>query len=270
MNRFPNPSIGRRQLLRNGGLVLSMGAIVAACGTDRGGSTDPGRLGVADEATPIKQPAITDVVLLRTAQSLEYTVLAVYDAISARGELSSAESALAARFVEDHTRHAAMIGSLISAQGGAEFQCSNPFIMDRSVTPVLAALDGSDDVHRDLLNIAHAYESLAGATYQDAVGSLSDLSLRGEMMRIGGEENRHATALASAINPDVVFSPAMFGKPLSNDDDGFPIPYQIPSTFGLLKGVDLVVGARNSEGTRFSTQLQTPAQNSLAYEDQSC
>ncbi len=270
MNRFPNPSLGRRQLLRNGGMVLSMGAIVAACGTNRGGSTNPGRLGVADEATPLQQDPINDVVLLRTAQSLEYTVLAIYDSVSAMGELSSAESALAGRFVVDHTRHAATIGSLISAQGGAEFQCSNPFLVDRAVTPILAALDGSDDVHRDLLNIAHAFESLASAAYQDAVGSLTDLSLRKEMMRIGGEENRHATALASAINPDAVFSPAMFGEPLSSDADGFPIPYPIPATFGLLKGIDLVVGARDVEGSRFAIQLQTPAQNTYVYENQSC
>ena len=271
MNRLPNPSLGRRQLLRNGGLALSMGAIVAACGSNRGGSTNPGRLGVADEAPELDQPPIDDVVLLRTAQSLEYTALAVYAAAGATGELSSAESALTGRFVEDHTGHAARIGSLISDHGGAEFLCPNPFIMDRAVGPILGALDGSDDVHRDLLNIAHGFESLAGATYQALVGSLADLALRKEMMRIGGEENRHATALAGAINPDVVFSPAMFGEPLSKDDDGFPIPYQIPSTFGALTGIELVVGARDAdEGTRFSTLLQTPAQNSFVYEDQSC
>ncbi len=89
-------------------------------------------------------------------------------------------------------------------------------------------------------------------------------------MRIGGEENRHAAALAAAINPDVVFSPAMFGEPLSSDADGFPIPYAIPSTFGLLTGIELAVGARDEEGTRFSTLLQSPAENTFVYEDQSC
>ena len=62
----------------------------------------------------------------------------------------------------------------------------------------------------------------------------------------------------------------MFGGPLSKDDDGFPIPYQISSTFGLLTGIELLVGARDNEGARFSTQLQTPAQNSFVYEYQSC
>jgi len=271
VNHVPNPSLDRRQLLRNGGLMLSIGAIVAACGSDRGGSTSPGRLGVVREAPELPESDVNDVVLLRTAQSLEYTTLAVYDAAGAAGELSSAESTLTGRFIEDHTRHAALIGSLITDHGGAEFQCSNPFLMDRAVTPILGALEGSDDAHRDLLNIAHGFETLAGASYQSLVGTLTDPSLRKELMRIGGEENRHATALAGVINPDSVYSPAMFGEPLLDDEDGIPIPYQIPSTFGLLTGVELVVGAGDDvDGSRFGIQLATPAQNTFVYEHQSC
>ncbi len=270
MNRFPNPSLGRRQLLRNGGLALSIGAIATACGSTRGGSSDPGRLGVAEKVEAPQQPEVTDVVLLRTAQSLEYTALAVYEAAGATGALSAAETALASRFVADHTGHAALVGSLIVDQGGAEFACANPFVMDRAVAPILAALDGTDDLHRDLLNIAHGFEAWAAASYQTLVAALVDLSLRKEMMRIGGEENRHAAALAAAINPAEIFSPALFGEPVDKDADGFPVPYAIPGVFGRLSGIELVVGARNVEGSRFSTQLQTPAQNSFVYESLSC
>ena len=35
---------GRRDALRIGGLSVSLAALVAACGDDRGGSTDPGRI----------------------------------------------------------------------------------------------------------------------------------------------------------------------------------------------------------------------------------
>ena len=270
MNRFPNPSLGRRQLLRNGGLALSIGAIATACGSNRAGGTNPGRLGVAEKVEAPQQPEINDVVLLRTAQSLEYTALAVYDAAGATGALSAAETTLAGRFVADHTGHAALVGSLITDLGGTEFACANPFVMDRTVGPVLAALEGTDDLHRDLLNIAHGFEAWAAASYQALVTALADLSLRKEMMRIGGEENRHAAALASAINPDAIFSPALFGEPVDKDADGFPVPYAIPGVFGRLSGIELVVGARDAEGSRFSTQLQTPAQNSLVYESQSC
>ena len=209
-------------------------------------------------------------MLLRTAQSLEYTALAVYDAAGATGALSAAETALASRFVADHTGHAALVGSLIVDHGGAEFTCANPFVMRRAVGPILAALEGTDDLHRDLLNIAYSFEAWAAASYQALVAALADLSLRSEMMRIGGEENRHAAALASVINPAEIFSPALFGEPVDKDPDGFPVPYAIPSVFGRLSGIELVVGARDTEGSRFSTQLQTPAQNSFVYESQSC
>jgi hypothetical protein len=270
VNRFPNPSLGRRQLLRNGGLALSIGAIASACGTGRAGGTDPGRLGVAEKVEAPQQPEINDVVLLRTAQSLEYTALAVYEAAGATGALSADETKLATRFVEDHTRHATLIGSLTTDRGGAEFPCANPFVMNRTVGPILAALEGTDDLHRDLLNIAHGFEAWAAASYQALVAALSDLSLRTEAMRIGGEENRHAAALASVINPAEIFSPALFGEPVDKDADGFPVPYAIPGVFGSLAGIELVVGARDAEGSRFSTQLQTPAQNSLVYESLSC
>lgn len=267
---LPTPSLDRRQLLRNGGLALSLGAVIAACGGGRGGSDDPGRLGVADTDPELPDGVVDDVVLLRTAQSLEYTALAVYDAAVGTGALNDGQLALAGRFVDDHMGHAALLGSLITDNGGDEFTCPNPFLMDRAVVPVLGALDETDDLERDLLNIAHAFEAHAAASYQALVPLLGDRSLRSEAMRIGGDENRHAAALASVINPDSIFSPTMFGEPVSNDADGFPVPYAIPATFGQLTGIELVVGARDAEGSRFSTLLQTPAPNSLVYSYVSC
>lgn len=270
MSGAPNPSLDRRTLLRNSGLVLSFGAIVAACGTDRTGSDAPGRLGVAVVAPTLPEAEIDDGVLLRTAQSLEYTALAVYEAAAGLDVLDSGEMALVERFVDDHTRHAADVGALASGIGAEEFTCPNPFVMDRAVGPILGALEGSDDLHRDVLNIAHAFESWAGASYQALVGSLQESSLRSVAIAIGGEEQRHAAALAAAINPDPLVNPEMTGGSDQPDDDGFPVPYAIPATFGQLTGIPLVVGARNDEGTRFSIQLQTPAANSLVYDYLSC
>lgn len=271
MTSFPNPSLGRRALLRNGGLALSMGALIAACGDDRGGSDDPGRLGVAPPAPTLPEAEVDDAVLLRTAQSLEYTALAVYDLATGLDVLDAAEAELVGRFVSDHQRHAADLGALVTSAGGEEFTCPNPFVMDRAVAAIAAALEGTDDLHRDVLNIAYAFEYLAGASYQDIVGGLTEPSLRSAAMLIGGEEQRHAAALAMAINPDELFSPALFGEPVENDDEGFPVRYAVPATFGQLTGIDLVVGPRDEvEGTRFSAQLQTPAANSLIYGYLSC
>ena len=267
----PNPSLDRRSLLRNGGIVLSFGAIVAACGENRSGSTDPGRLGVAAPAPTLPTVELDDGVLLRTAQSLEFTAIAVYDAAMGLDALSGDEITLVERFVSDHQRHAADLGALITRAGAEEFTCPNPFLMDRAVTPVLAALDDSDDLHRDVLNIAYAFETLAGASYQALVSELADKSLRTPAMLIGSEEHRHAAALAAAINPDALINPVLLaGDPVDTDADGFPVPYAVPATFGQLTGIELVVGRASTEGARFATQLQTPADNTFVYDHLSC
>src|SRR5690606_30841686 len=145
---------------------------------------------------------------MRTAQSIEYTALDVYAAAAATDALGSGELALVERFVADHQRHADEIGAIVVRLGGESFECANPFLVDRAVTPVLGALDGSDDLPRDLLQIAYAFEQLAGASYQALVSMLVNKPLRASAMTIGTEEHRHAAALAAALNPDTYFSPA--------------------------------------------------------------
>lgn len=270
MHRLPNPTLGRRALIRNGALTVSLGALASACGTGRTGSDDPGRLGVADEAPELVGDPIDDVLLLRTAQSLEYTAIDVYAVAAGAGALSSDELAAVQRFVDDHQRHADSLSAVVSQLGGEPFTCANPFIIGRVVTPMLAALDGSDDLRRDLLNISYAFESLAGATYQEVVPLLSDKSLRITAMQIGGEEQRHAAVVAAALNPDTYVNPTLTGGTEATDERGIAQRYAIPSVFGQVSGIDLTVGAPSEEGTRFSVSLQTPAANSLIYSDQSC
>ncbi len=282
MNRSPLSTaddgvrLDRRELLRTGGLVVTLGTLVAACGSGRTGPTSPGRIGVAPPPATLPEGTIDDVALLRTAQSLEYTALAVYDAAAATGVLTTDETALAERFVSDHQRHAAAIGALITDADGDEFACPNPFLVDRVVNPVLAAIGGSDDrepsddPHRDVLYVAHGFEQLAGQSYQALVFSLTEPALRRAAMQIGGEELRHATVLARAINPDQTFAPSFSGGTEEKNDEGFLLPYGIPSVFSRVSGFELIVGSRNDEGQRFSVQLQTPAANSIIYDYQSC
>jgi hypothetical protein len=262
--------VSRRDALRTGGLVLSLGAIAAACGSDAEGSEAPGRIGIAPPPPTLPEAIADDMTLLRTAQSLEYTALDLYKPLLATGALTADETAVFDRIVEDHTAHAAELGALIAAQGGAEYPCSNDFIMERSVLPSLEAMEGSDDVHRDVLNIAFAFETLFGASYQSFVRLFKALDLRRAIMLVCTEEQRHATVLARIINPDETFAPTFFGEPDEKDAEGFPIPYAIPSVFGKVSPIELVVGAPNAEGARFSTLLQTPAQNSFVYDYMSC
>jgi rubrerythrin len=269
---FPNPTLDRRRLLRSGGLALSFGAIVAACGTNRNSNDDPGRVGSASTGATLPEAEVDDVALLRTAQSLEYTALDVYEAAVGLGVLDAAQTAAVERFVQDHIDHAGRIGQLITEAGGEEFTCANPFITNRVVTPLLEAITESTDQQRDVLNTAHALECLAAETYQALVGSLTSAELRKEMMLIGADENRHAATLAIAITgaPEAYTSPALVGEEVAPDSDGFPIPYAIPAQFGQLGGIDLVVGEPNEEGQRLTLTLQTPAENSYVYDYMSC
>lgn len=265
-------TFGRRQLLQTGGITLSLGAIIAACGEDRAGGTEPGRVGNAPDVTPLPAGEVDDVVLLRTAQSLEHTVLDAYAAARSLDVLSAEQDTLVQRFVDDHTGHSAALGGLITEAGGEEFACANPWLARRVIDPTFEALEGSDDLLRDVLNIAHGLESLAAASYQSLVGSLTTPDLRMQVMQIGADENRHAATLALSITgtPDGYVNPVMLGEPAAAEEPEFPVVYAIPSTFGTVSAIELVVGAPNDEGQRFTILLQTPAANTFVYADQSC
>jgi rubrerythrin len=272
-NSIPSaPRYDRRSVLRAGGLTLSLGAILAACGDGRGGLEEPGRVGNATPGTGLPDAPVDDLTYLRTAQSLEHTAIDVYETAMGLGVLSSATTTVVRRFVADHRGHSAALGQLITGLGGETYTCANPWIMERAIAPVIERIQSSDDVVRDLLATAHALESLAGATYQLFTGMLSDPQLRKAAMTIGADEQRHSATLAMAITgtPEGYISPALFGEDVETTDAGFPIPYAIPSTFGRLGAQELVVGARDADGVRLSLGLQTPAENSYVYDYMSC
>jgi len=91
---FQKARFGRRKLLHTGGLTLSLGAIIAACGEDRAGGTEPGRVGNAPDVTPLPAGEVDDVVLLRTAQSLEHSALDAYTAARSLDVLSAEQDTL--------------------------------------------------------------------------------------------------------------------------------------------------------------------------------
>jgi Ferritin-like domain len=261
----------RREALQSSGVVLAFGVVAAACASNESGG-EPGRVGFAPPppTLPEVEDPPSDATLTRTLQSMEYAALELYKSLLAMNVLTDEEQPVFDRIVEDHTRHADEMGQLITGLGAEEFACPNPFIMDRSVNPVLAATDGSDDLHRDVLNIAWAFETNFGASYQSFVSMLQAPELRTAAVLDAGEECRHSTVLARMINPDETFASTFFGVPEEKNAEGFVVPYAIPSVFGRVSSVELVVGNVNAEGSRFSIQLQTPAANTFAYEYMSC
>jgi hypothetical protein len=270
MNSNDRTSLNRRDLLRQGGLALSLGALVAACGTGRSGGDAPGRIGIVvppdDDAG---DQTVDDAVLLRTLQSLEYTAVDLHTRLLEMDVLGD-DASLAERFIEDHRRHADEIGGLVVMAGGEPYECANPFAMARSVEPVLEAIEASDDPTRDALNTVSAFETILGESYQALVALLEDSSLRTAPSLVGGEEHRHAAFVAMQLNPDTLVHPDLSGEE-PEEETTFPTAYAIESTFGLLTGVDLTVGAPDeADGSRFEVQLQTPAENTFVYNDLSC
>lgn len=262
----PHPNqINRRDLLRNGTLAISLGAIVAACGGNGDGA--PGRVGVVAPPDELDIDAsVDDEVLLRTLQSLEYTLIELYSRlldVDAFGD----DAELIQRFVDDHTANADQIGELITANGGQEYACANTFLMERAVEPVLTAVADSDDAHRDALDSAYVFEAILGASYQSLVIRL-DAASRPAMMLTGGQAQRHAALVALEVNPDEIFGPETLGE-IAGDSEFTPV-YAVPAMFGQLGGIELVVGAPDDEGGRTSVQLQTPAENSFVYHGLAC
>jgi hypothetical protein len=164
-------------------------------------------------------------------------------------------------------------------------------------TATTSAIEPSDDPRRDVLNFAHGLESLCGATYQAFVALFSDAALRAVGMTAGARAARHAALLALNINPDrpgglVNFTDAVNAEPASppttvapsttlqniatpagGSTPAEPVPQTeiptvtaIPSQFGQLGPIQIVVGAGDENGTRLKVNLETPSLNSFVFE----
>lgn len=255
--------IARRAMLRNSAFVLGAGAVLAACG-DRSGASDPGRLGVAPALPTLAETPIDDVAWLRTLQGISLGMLSLYAGIDELGGLSGAAAERAARFVSDHQRTAEAVGELVRTAGGAPVTEANPFYVDRAIRPALAAAaDDSDDVGRDLDNIAHGFEEWCARSYQAAVTALVEPGLRSSIAVLAGEGARRSAGMALAVSPDTVVSPELSGGQAEVDADDFPFVYALPSRFGQLTGIELVIGKPNADGARQKVAIQTPSLNAL-------
>ena len=270
--------MSRRGLLRVGGLTVSFGALVAACGGDEEAGA-PGRVGYAPLPTDLPTVTADDAVFLRTITSLEYSILDVYDTIQSYGVLDEQADAMIDRLVEDHTRHAGAMADLTTSAGGEPYECANSWYAERIIPPLFERVDGneaedippSDDPARDLLQIAYAFESMLGATYQQFVERVTTPELRQELVGYGAEEVRHAAAIAILRDgaPAAYVSPVVFGEDIESSDGVMPL-YGVTGHFGSVGPVEMTLGPPNDAGTRFSTALQTPAENSYVYEGETC
>jgi hypothetical protein len=259
--------LGRREALRIGGLGVSLAAIAAACGSDRGGDTAPGRVGYAPTPEPLPSLPVDDPVYLRTSSSVEATVVDVYNEMLEGGQLSGDVATVVGELV---TRHEELIEQLATATeeaGGTPWTCANPWMVERLIEPVMETISNSDDQGRDLLNLAISLENLAAATHQSFTRLLDVPDLRPVTASASAVDSRNsATLVILTGGSDAYVSPAIRGEEVPRDD-GIPMQYAITSRFGSVAQFELVVGAPDINGTRSTYVLNTPGENSYIYNE---
>lgn len=261
-------AISRREAFRLGGVTLSLAAIVAACGDDRDGDTDPGRVGNAPSVTAIPEYEVNDVVLLRTASSIEFTAVAVYQTAKDLVRLDDATVELVDQLIANHTATAATMGELTVAAGGVAWEETNPWIMERSILPMLGTIGDSDDVMRDLTTLAITLENLGAATHQVLASLLTESEQRVAVSMAAAQESRHsATLVLDAFGVANRYSPALVGEEVTRTAENVLRQYAVTTQFGFVGQIDMIIGAPDENGARTLYTVSTPAANSLIYEE---
>lgn len=256
MTQNSTPKYSRRAVLTAGGAAAASAAFLAACG---GGTNTVTRLGSAPTTAKLEDAAVTDVVLLRTAMSVE-TMISNLLSDKIVTSLADAKSAsLIAAYAAAHKAHLAGLASLVSSRGGAAYDGTNEKLMIAYGQPALDLIEAGKD-KTDVPALALALESLAASTYQFFVSMTNEKALRAEMMRIGATSARRAAVVAQQINPGTkAFAPAV-------DDKGVALVATLPASFGALSSVQVTLGPVNPEsGTRAVVLMDTPSLNSLIY-----
>lgn len=159
----------RRQVLKAGGLSVTLAALAAACGDDRGGDDAPGRVGNAPVVTTPVDYDVDAAVLLRTASSLEYTAIAVYEsALDLDGAVPGDLVPVFERLIEDHQDSADRMVELTETVDGTPWKTTNPWLMDRLVAATF------DLIQSDTVGVVAL--DADGSTRVQVLGELVDIA----------------------------------------------------------------------------------------------
>jgi hypothetical protein len=263
--------IDRRDALRLGGVTVSIAALLAACGEPA--STDPGRVGVAPSETQLPSYPVDDAVLLRTATSVELTIAEIYRTVLDRNVLEPQWEELMIRLVELHEEAAAVMQALTVEAGGEAWPCTNPWMVDRFVEPLVEALERSPEMLQfNAINTAVALENLSTANNQSLSVRLTEPAQRLALGTAAAQSARNsATIVIRQRGSEGYFNPDPTGE-TQYDDAGAVANFAVPSPFGSLAPIELIIVAEDVEGGSDDFALQVPAENSYIYNelDTSC
>lgn len=255
----PSPgTLSRRSLLRSAGAVAVSGGVLAACGDPI--DKQATRIGESPSTTALKTAEVNDIVLLRTAMSMErlvHDILTNEDIASAFVSGSSPSE----WFAPAHRRSLAALSALVTARGGEPYDEANPKLMSVYGSSAIELVAGSDQKKVDAHVLAHGLETLLASTYQLSVATTTEPALRAEMMGLAARASRNAAIAAQLIRGGVSgFAPA-------TDENGVALVATLPSAFGSLTAVQVTIGKPNETGARTQLTMDTPSLNSYIYID---
>lgn len=259
-------ALPRRKFLALGGFSVATAAVLAACGGPGGeGAGNGARVAQAGQSpvtTALPDRVVNDVVLLRTASSLEHSAVAIYDKAFGMNLLTGEAAEFAKRFHDHHAAYARFFEDLTTEAGGTPFTTENPAVTKNIVTPAYGAIEASADKAGDLRNMLHSLENVITETYQSFVPLLTVPKLRAAAMSVGAAEARHAAVWAGILGGPVAASLAPKVEPTTTVKgavDVVVVPvYQAPQAFSAMGLVPTLLN-----GKKVDLDLLGP--NSFAY-----
>jgi hypothetical protein len=291
--------LDRRGFLRLGGFTVAATAVLAACGSDEGaGPEEITQAGSAPPEAEAPSGVVSDSTLLRTATSLHYNAMDVIDTVLAHGVLGAEMVIAVESYVPLLQEQADALAEATTSIGGQPFEEKNPVFDTRVIQPAYVLLPVSQTEEADTERFLHAIASFLTETVQAMVPSLSRPDLRALVMQIGAVHARVATVFARIISPENIVTlddfataapAAAAAASTTTVATGLPttvggaaaapeaavgpadIPvYQVPSAFGSLAPVQIVLGdTTEPDGPtkRVQLNIETPSLNSLMYDD---
>ena len=242
-------------MLRSSGALAATTAVLAACSSTR---PSVARIGESPTTVKLEEVAVTDVILLRTAMSMEIMAAAMLSDSAVTAIASKDTAPVIAAFAAGHTSQLEDLRVLISARNGEAYTETNAKLMQAYGQTALD-LVASGKLATDTLPLTLAIETLIASTYQYFVSLATEPAVRADLVLLGGRSSRRAAITAQLINGGTGgFAPA-------NDKDGVALVATLPSAFGSLSTVQVQLGPVNEVGSRTTVLMDTPSLNSLIY-----
>jgi hypothetical protein len=206
----------RRRFLQVSGAWIVSAAVMAACDRHSGTAPQPGpsATSTSEPGTSTTPPTIAslpdlgravDILILRTASSLEHYAVGLYTEVAGLDVVSTGSLLESLKyFADQHSVHASAFEQATGRAGGRPFNEPNR-VLSQAASAQLAGLKTEQDV----LKVLYDVETLLAATHVATVGELDDRGLNGMIMGVGAVEARHVAVIGMHLSG----SPPASGSP---------------------------------------------------------